>query len=218
MRSWALVLTVVSFLFAAHAFGTTVDIGGDPIHVEQDTFSADNWALDVTSFVFDWTSESLPAGVPDLNPDETLFVYFLDMVNSEPTSVNNFNVGNPNLFPVFCVGWLGPTWVVPEVDGSPTTDSFEDPYLYGYSGPAQAAVYTFSGDFFDPWCTLDPHEYSLVYYVAKSGWTLVPGTASGGGLSDNELVPGPGAVIPEPSLVIAGLVGLAAALRKGHRG
>jgi len=192
---------------AASAYATTVDIGGDPIHVQQDLFSADDWALEVTSFVFDSTSATLPLGVPELNAGETLFVYFLDMVNDEPTSVNNFNVGNPELYPVSSVGWLSPTWVIPVVDGNPTTDDFEDPVLYGYSGPAQATVYTFYGDFFDPYCTLDRDEYSLVYYISQSGWTLVPGTASGGGLSDNQLLPGPGA-IPEPSLIIAGLLGL----------
>ncbi|MBN1918164.1 MAG: PEP-CTERM sorting domain-containing protein [Verrucomicrobia bacterium] len=214
MRSFALLLTAAALSIAGSAAATTADIGGDPIHVQQDTFAADNWVMEVTSFVFDYSSSSLPAGVPELNEGEALFVYFLDMDNSVSTSTNNFNVGNPNLYPVSSVGWLSPLWVVPVVDGSPTTDTFQDPYLYGYSGPAQATVFTFSGNFFDPWCTLDPNEYSLVYYVAQSGWELVPGTVSGGGVSDNELLPGPGeTIVPEPSILVLLGVGVLATIR-----
>jgi len=213
MRCWALILTAAAVFTTIQAFGTTVDIGGDPIHVEQDVLAADNWAMEVTSFVYDFTSASLPAGVPELKVNETLFVYFLDMNNALPTSTNNFNVGNPDQFPVVCVGWLSPLWVVPVVDGNPTTDTFQDPYLYGYSGPAKATVYTYSGNFFDPYCTLDPPEYSLVYYVARSGWQLTSGTVSGGGMSDNDLVPGPGPVIPEPSVLALLGIGALAAIR-----
>ncbi len=207
---------VLLIAICATASATVVDIGGDPVYVQQDLFQADEWAVEVTSFVFDNSSASLPLGVPELNVGDTLFAYFLDMDNTVATSVNNFNVGDPDLYPVSSVGYLGPLWIVPIVDGSPTTDGFEDPYLFGFSGPAQTVVYTYYGDFQDPYCTLDPSEYSLVYYVAQSGWSLVPGTVSGGGVSDNKMIPGPG-LIPEPSLVAAGLIGLGLLLKLRRR-
>jgi hypothetical protein len=214
---WIALASAVFIVSPAPA--SIVDIGGDPIYVEQDVFSVAQWSLTLTSFVFDETSDSLPAGIDSLNPGETAFVYFLDMSNSSATSVTNFSVGNPEQLPVNTVGWLGPADVVPTVNGSPTTDTFQDPYLYGYSGPAQATVYTYSGDFFDPWCTLDPNEYSLVYYIAESGWTWVSATASSQGASANQLVPGPGStgVVPEPSLLIGSLLGLGLLLRLRKR-
>lgn len=205
----------LAIFITGSAFASIVDIGGDPVYTQQDVFTADDWAVTVTSFVYDSTSSSLPAGIGSLDPEETLFVYFLDMENGMPVSVNNFNVGNPDEMPVSTVGWLGPLWVIPVVDGNPTTDTFQDPYLYGYSGPAQATVYTFSGNLFDPWCTLDPNEYSLVYFIAQSTWGPVSATISGGGVSDNQMLPGP--AIPEPSLLIGGFFGLGLLLRLRRR-
>jgi hypothetical protein len=222
--SLAALFSFVLILIAGAASAYTVALpnsGGtasDPIHTEVDLFAADNWSCLVTSFVYDSTSTSLPAGVGPLGPGEMLFAYFLDMEN-DPTnsSVNNFNVGNPDMFPIHTVGWLGPLSLVPRVDGVPTTDTFQDPYLYGYSGPAAATIWSFYGSFFDPFVTLDWKEYSLVYYKADSEWWQpVPGTMSGGGLSDNQIVPGPGLKppIPEPSLALGGLIGLAALLKR----
>jgi hypothetical protein len=220
-----IVLTVccLSIVIAGSAFAYTVvlrDSSGnpsDPIHTETDLFAADNWSCLVTSFVYDLSSTSLPAGVGLLGPGETLFVYFLDMQNEVSTnSVNNFNVGNLGMYPVSSVSWLGPLSLTPEVDGSPTTDVFQDPYLYGSGGPANTIIYLFFGNLFDPLVTLDPDEYSLVYYVAESSWAPVTGTMSGGGISDNQIVPGPGAEspIPEPSLVLGGVIGLAVLIRR----
>jgi len=203
-------------IITGSAPASIVDIGGAPIYTEQDTFTQDSWAVTVTSFVFDATSASVPTGIAPLNSGETLFVYFMDMDNAEPTSVSNFSVGNPDMLPVKTVGWLGPLSIVPVVDGSPTTDTFQDPYLYGYSGPASSTIYSYFGNFFDPFVTLDPGEYSVVYFIAESTWQLVDGTATGAGISDNRIVPGP-AIIPEPSLLAAGLLGLGMLLKLRRR-
>ena len=59
----------------------------------------------------------------------------------------------------------------------------------------------------NPYATLEPTEWSLVWYVAEAeDWGFVPATASGGGLGNNQIVPGP---IPAPgALALLGLAGL----------
>lgn len=182
-------------------------IGGDPIHTEDDYLSANGWGLNVYSYVFDETSASLPGSFA-LDPGQMLFIYVIDGDDTMTVSIDNFSVGNPNNFPVNSVGW--DSTVVPA--GYDPAD-FQDPHLYGYSSPALATVYTFANNPFDPFSTLEPDEYSLVYYKALSpAWLPVPGTASGGGLGDNTIVPGPG--IPEPTTISLLALAALAALRR----
>jgi hypothetical protein len=184
------------------------DIGGTPIHTEADYFTGGPWGLDVFSYVFDYDSD-LPdnfGGV--LDPDEMLFMYLLDGDNTMNVSVDTFSVGNPNLAEINSVGWNDD--IIP--DGFFLVD-YQDPFAFSYSGPAQATVYTYSGNPNDPFSTLDPDEWSLVWYIAVSpGWTQGPASATGGGIGDTQFVPVP---IPAPgALAVLGLAGLLGARRR----
>ena len=67
----------------------------------------------------------------------------------------------------------------------------------------------------DPFSTLDPGEYSLLYYVADlDDYGLVSATADGGGMGDNQIVPGP---VPEPTTICLLAFGGLALLRKRNK-
>jgi len=166
------------------------DIGGDPIYTEKDYFSAGDWAMMVYSYVYDNTSTSLP-GVIELDPGEMLFMYLLDCDVTKEISVEHFSIGNPQLKVINTVGY--------EQDVAPVRYDpcdFEDPYIYGYSGTAEATIFTYYGNLFDPWCTLDPGEYSLIYYIAVSdNYGPVTATADSQGIGNNQYVPGPADIV-----------------------
>ena len=184
------------------------DIGGTPLHTEEDFFTGnDLWGMNVWSYVYDATTD-LPAGFV-LEADEMLFAYLLDAEDTKPVSIDAFSIGNPNVLPILSVGFAS-TITPPGYDGGLR----EDPYVYGYSGSAQATIFTYTGDFSDPFSTLDPEEWSLVWYIAQSPtWSLGSATASGAGISDNQFVPVPD--IPAPGA--AALLAIAAACSGAHR-
>ena len=203
-------LSAIVLILAIPASANLIpDIGGDAIYrQENDDFSGGqtDWSLTVYSYVFDNTSSSLPGSLT-LDTGEMLFVYLLDGVDILKTvSMDYFSVGNPFLLNINTVGVENN--VVPT--GYDITD-FQAPYTYGYAGPAQATVFNYSGNFFDPYCTLEPEEYSLVYFIAvASAYGQVPASASGGGVGDNGLVPGP---VPEPATVLLFGLGALALIR-----
>ncbi len=186
------------------------DIGGTPIYFEDDGFCGcpdANWAVTVSSYVYDYGSD-LPDGF-SLEAGEMLFIYLLDADADYALSVDTFTVGNPNEMPITSVGYE-PNLVI---DGLDPVD-YQKPYLYGYSGPAQATVFTYAGDFSDPYSTLDPTDWSLVWYVAEApAWALGPATATGGGVGDTLEVPVP--IIPGPGALA--LLALAAACGSRRR-
>jgi hypothetical protein len=210
MRKLATVLTAVVFIVTVPvSIKAAPVIGGDPIYTQDnDDFSGGQteWCLDVYSYVFDNTSSSLPGSLT-LDPGEMLFMYLLSCDDLSALSMDYFSVGNPHLVFINNVGVENN--VVP---AGYESKPFQDPYTYGYAGPSQATVFNYSGNFFDPECTLDPGEYSLVYYIAvASGYAQVSASASGGGVGDNGLVPGP---TPEPATVLLLGLGALVLLRK----
>ena len=185
-------------------------IGGTPIYMEDDGFCGcpdANWAVVVSSYVFDYASD-LPDGF-SLEQGELLFIYLMDADADYALSADTFTIGNPYEMPITSVGYDPDL----EIDGLDPVD-FQKPYLYGYSGPAQATVFTYAGDFSDPYSTLDPTEWSLVWYVAEApAWALGPATISGGGVGDTLEVPVP--TIPGPGT--AALMALSALVRRRRR-
>lgn len=188
MRRSAVILPAIVLMMVAWAgaLAGNPDIGGEPVHTEEDYFRGGEWGMTVYSYVFDNSSASLP-GVLELDPGEMLFMYLLDVSKTSGTSVEHYAVGNPDLLVVNTVGFED--GVVPAgYEGA----AFDEPYIYGYSGTAEAAIYTYYGDLTDPCCTLDPGEYSLVYYIAVTDrYGPVSATADSQGIGDNQLVPGP---------------------------
>ena len=171
--------------------------GSDPIYTQTDVFSAGDWAVTVYSYVYDNTSTKLP-GTYGLAPGEMLFMYLLDYTQGTPIedpSVDHFTVGNPLEYSITDIGYEGgsPGSIVPAgYDG----DDFDEPYIFGYSMLAQESTFTYYGDFSDPWVTLDPGEYSLVYYIAVSDYYgPVPGSIISQGMSDTQFVPGPVCIV-----------------------
>jgi hypothetical protein len=62
------------------------------------------------------------------------------------------------------------------------TSMRETPFIYGYSSPSASTVWNYTGDPQDPQSTLDPGEWSLLFYVAEtSAWSTVSGGVSVGG-------------------------------------
>lgn len=210
VKNLAIILTAFVFILTVPVnAGTVPVIGGDPIYTEvKDDFAGGqtDWCLNVYSYVFDETSSSLPGSLT-LDPGEMLFMYLLHCPDETAISMDYFSVGNPYLAFINNVG-VEDNVVPAGYESYP----FEEPYTYGYAGPAQATVFNYSGNFFDPYCTLDPPEYSLVYYIAvASGYTHVSASASGGGVGDNGLVPGP---VPEPATILMFGLGALALVRK----
>jgi hypothetical protein len=192
MKGRAIILTVMA-LIAALPIGVLVanpDIGGDPADTDMDYFTAGDWAMTVYSYVFDNDSESLP-GAFELDPGEMLFMYLLDCDPAKFVSVQQFSIGNPQLNVINTTGYE---------DGIEPAGYdvgyFEEPYAYGYSGSAEATIFNYFGDLYDPWCTLDPGEYSLVYYIAVSDhYARISASANGQGLADTRSVLGPSCIV-----------------------
>lgn len=205
MRSLTAFLVAIIFVGGVSLAGSGIN-GSDPIYTEDDYFSGGSWEMYVYSYVYDTTCTKLP-GVLELDPGEMLFLYLLDVPETSGTSVEHYTVGNPDLMVINTVGFENS--VVP--DGY-NIINFDDPYIYGYSGTAEAIIYTFFGDFMDPWCTLDPGEYSLVYYISVAdAYGPVSATADSQGIGDTQSVPGP---VPEPTTICLLALGGLALLRK----
>lgn len=201
---------VISVGAAISAASAAPSIGGDPIYTQDDYFTGGLWGAYISSYVFASDSD-LPSGFV-LADGEMLFAYLLDADDTLDVSIDTFSVGNP--FPddvaITTVGYV--TDILPP---GFDMDLREDPYLYGYSGPAQASIFTYAGDLYDPYSTLDPLEWSLVYYIAEATtWELGPATVSGGGIGHTQYIPV--AAIPAPgALALMGLAGFIGRRRRG---
>ena len=186
-------------------------IGGDPVHTEEDYFSAGSWGMTAYSYVFDDTSTSVPdlfEGFSGLDPGEMLFVYMLEP-DTDPLlpSISYFAVNNQELVPIYSVGWS-----VRVVPSGYIVDNHQDPFVFTYSGPVEATVFNYTGNPFDTTCELDPGEYSLVYYFALAdNYGPVSATVDSEGHGNSQFVPGP---VPEPTTLCLLGLGALALLRK----
>ena len=205
MRSLGGVVAALVMLvaFPVSVLAQNPDIGGDPIHTEEDYFTEGLWGLTVYSYVYDSTSSSLPDMGISLMSDEMLFVYLLDGDDQTSDSVEYFSVYNPLELAIDTVGYNDT--IIPTGYSS---GDYQDPINYEYSGFSLTTSYSFTGGYMN---TIEPDEWSLVFYVAESGtWALSTGTVAGGG-ADEELVPSPS---PEPTTLCVFGLGALALLRK----
>jgi hypothetical protein len=195
---------VVLGLLASSAYGVD-SLGGDSVASDFDTFSANffgiTWKVEVSSFVYDSSSASVPAGAPDPGVGETLLAYLTNNVGDglpSDIAVNDFSIGNPDALPIFSQGAATavPTGLL-AADRSDPRNFFVNPL---------SVQYNWQDLEFPPPATtvLKVGQWSVVYYLFEGTWTNVNGTVIGGGIPDNEGIPGP--MIPEPaSLLLFGV-------------
>ena len=173
--------------FTVGVLAVNPDIGGDPIHTEMDYFAYtegnSDWGLTVYSYVYDSTSASLPDMGISLTPDKMLFVYLLDGNDATTDSVEYFSVYNPQNMPIDTVGYVDT--IVPTDYNSA---KYQEPVNYEYSGFSLTTSYYFTGGYMR---TIEPDEWSLLFYVAASDtWAPSVGTVAAGG-ADEQYVPAP---------------------------
>lgn len=209
MKSLTAILVVVGILFGgvSSVLAVNPDIGGSAIHTEEDYFSFGDWGLTVYSYVYDSTSATLPVLGISLDPGEMLFAYMLDGDNSTIDSVEYFSVYNTDNMPIIDVGWDGT--IVP---AGYAGGDYQDPGNFQYSGFTLTTSYNFTGGYM---FSIQPDEWSLVYYVAIADeWALNVGTVAAGG-ADEQFVPTP--TVPEPTTICMLGLGALALLRKRRR-
>lgn len=182
-------------------------LGGSPASTTTDGFAAGTWSLGVSSYVYDSNSDT-PGSFGSLNDGEFLFMYLLESDAGAQSSVDMFSVGIESGVGISALGY----------NDSITPDGFagmgfQSPSSFGYNANSGAASYGFL-DFNDPSSTLDPGEYSLVWFIAEAeGYTMGSATATGGGTADTNQVLVP-TMIPAPGAAIALLAGLPLARRR----
>ncbi len=210
MRSLTVVLVVIGIMFGgvSSVFAVNPDIGGAAIHTEEDYFSYGDWGLTVYSYVYDSTSATLPDLGFSLGSGEMLFAYMLDGDNAAIDSVEYFSVYNTYDLPVSDVGYDASHNIVP---AGYAAGDYQDPVNYQYSGFTLTTSYNFTGSYM---ASIEPDEWTLVYYVALAdGWGPDVGTVAAGG-ADEQFVPAP---TPEPTTICMLGLGAFALLRKRRR-
>jgi hypothetical protein len=190
------VIPVAIGLIAAISVSTWANpnIGGDSIHEDEVYFSAGEWGMTAYSYVFDDTSNSVPdlfEGFSGLDEGEMLFVYVLEPDPMTVSSISYFSINNEALVDIYSVGWS-----IRVVPSGYNVNNHQDPFVFTYSGPAEATVYNYTANPYDPTCELDPGEYSLVYYFALAdSYGDVHATADSQGQGSTQFVPGPLCVV-----------------------
>ncbi len=205
MRSFSVILVVIGIMFGgvSSVLAVNPDIGGAAIHTEEDYFASDDWGLTVYSYVYDSTSATLPDLGISLDPGEMLFAYMLDGDDAKAVSVEYFSVLNTYAADIAPVGWDGT--IVPT--GYAGGD-YQAPANFQYSSFTLTTSFTFAGSYM---ASIEPDEWSLVYYVADAdAWGLDVGTVASGG-ADVQFVPAP---VPEPTTICLLGLGALALLRK----
>ncbi len=195
----------VTLLGASSARGE-VDLGGTPVHTEQDTFVGAGFEAEVHSFVYAGSDAVLPDDplFAPLGDNESLIIYFM---------INTGETGDIDL-----LGLLNPAGINPSAIGisSLTPDGWlvenrENPVFF--EGSVDLVQYQWDEGFSE---LLSPGEWSVMFYRLTGFWQPVDGFVGLGSDLATNLIPGPG-VIPEPATLSLLLIGAAAAARRSRR-
>ncbi len=201
MTTYHALLGTATALAITGVCGAAPSLGGSPASTSSDAFASGDWSVGVASYVYDSASE-MPGGFSSLNEGEFLFMYLLDGDMSATSSIDMFSVGIESGVSVSSIGYS--TSIVP--DGFSGNDQ-QSPASFGFNANSAAVSYGFL-DFADPNSTLDPGEFSVLWFVADAEtYTDGPATVTGGGVADTQMVLTP-TMIPTPAAFVAVLAGL----------
>ncbi len=213
----ACVASVVLFTPEAARGGDDEDIlGGDSVATDFDVFVrtdlAVTWRVEVSSFVYDSSSDEVPEGTPEPAAGQTLFAYLLENTGNDlPTdiAVTDFSIGNPDSLPLlaFDAATADPDGL-DEGDRSDPRNFFEN---------TQSVAYNWQDVPFPPPATMELliGQWSVVYFLVDGTYTDQNGSVIAGGISDGHTILGP--MIPEPATLLVCLVRVGALTMTGRR-
>ncbi len=203
----ACVASVVLLAAEAVRAGDDDVIGGDSVASDFDVFVrtdlAVTWRVEVSSFVYDSSSETVPAGTPMPGAGQALFVYLVENTGNDlPTdiAVTDFSIGNPDSLPLLAfAAATAEADDLEEEDRSDPRNFFEN---------AQSIAYNWQDLAFPRPATTELliGQWSVVYFLVDGTYTDQNGTIIAGGISDGHSVLGP--MIPEPTTLLVCLVGV----------
>jgi hypothetical protein len=149
--------------------------GAAPSATLETALSGEDWNAHVYSYAFD--EDAVPPAELVLEDGELLCVYLVHLDQASESSIHISLVMNPCDVIVNTVGYLAGIQPLGYDEAMQ-----QGPFLYGYSSPASATVWNYTGNPDDPLSTLDPGEWSLLYHVAEAdAWGPVSGGVTTGG-------------------------------------
>ena len=208
---WVACVASVVLLAAETARAGDEDIlGGDSIATDFDVFIRDDlavtWRVEVSSFVYDSTSDEVPEGMPEPGGGQTLFAYLLENTGNDldtDIAVTDFSIGNPDSLPLlaFDAGSDVEPDDLDEDDRSDPRNFFEN---------TQSVAYNWQDVAFPPPATMELliGQWSVVFFLVDGTFADQNGSVIAGGISDSHTILGP--MIPEPTTLLVCLVGVGA--------
>lgn len=214
---WVACVASVVFLATDTARAGDDDIlEGDPVATDFDVFVRTDlditWRVEVSSFVYDSSSDEVPEGTPLPGAGQTLFVYLVENTGNDlPTdiAVTDFSIGNPDSLALlaFDAATADPDGL-DEADRSDPRNFFEN---------TQSVAYNWQDLAFPPPATMELliGQWSVVYFLVDGTFADQNGTVIAGGISDGHTILGP--MIPEPATLLVCLAGVGALTMFGRR-
>ena len=191
-------------------------LGADSVATDFDVFVrtdlAVTWRVEVSSFVYDSSSDAVPAGMPVPAVGQTLFAYLLENTGNDlPTdiAVTDFSIGNPDSLPLLA---FDAATAIP--DGLDDADRGDPRNFFENT---QSAAYNWQDLAFPPPATMELliGQWSVVYFLVDGTYADQNGSVIAGGICDAHTILGP--MIPEPTTLLVCLVGIGALTITGRR-